>query len=66
MSETKTKTGNDSSTPAGNIKTFTAKCNNCSWIGSKYKLILKPEGDYCPQCESPDVIIYGIKQKPLS
>lgn len=44
------------------IKSFTAKCNNCSWTGSKFKLLISQKGDLCPKCNSKNTVTYGEKQ----
>jgi len=38
--------------------TFTAKCYDCDWEGSKHHVVDNITGDYCPKCKSNKVAIY--------
>ena len=44
------------------MRKFTAKCNNCGWVGSKYRVLFCIDKYHrCPECGSHKIV---ISEKP--
>ena len=44
-------------------KAYDVTCKKCLWKGSKYKILIALDGDYCPKCGAKNTFTYLSQNK---